>query len=218
MRCTPFVLALSLLAVAACRSSSPNDQSEVSSQQALGLAPEGSAPAGTRVMVRTVDLIDSRRQGTGARFTAKLEADLFANDGTVIARAGNTVYGQIAQAKQAGRLMGKSEMTIILTDINIDNRIIPMQTSAVKAVTQSSTGNTVGRTATGAAIGGIASGSKGAKRGAAIGLGTAALTKGAQISIPPGTLLDFTLANHLVVNTPAPAEKKGGEGGEGKDG
>jgi hypothetical protein len=151
-------------------------------------------PAGTRLMVRTDQTVDSKRHGSGYRFTSKLEADLVDQDGEVLAAKGSVVYAQLAQSKSAGRLGGRSEMTIVITDIMINNQLEPIQTSAVQATGQGNAKNTAGRVGVGAAIGGIANGSKGARRGAAVGATTAVLTGGQQINIPANTLLDFTLA------------------------
>ena len=205
--CIPLLLSATCIVPLGCKGPNPHSQSQEPVQPIVTTpAPAGSVPAGSRLMVRTAQLIDSRAQGSGARFTAKLEADLAANDGVVVAKRGTNVYGQIAQAKQAGRLDGKSEMTILLTDIMIDNQLRPIQTSAVLAVTEGSGKSTVGRVGVGAAVGGIAKGSKGAKRGAAVGLASAALTTGNQINIPAGTLLEFILADHLVLQPAAPQE------------
>ena len=72
-------------------------------------------PAGTRILIRTVDAIDSSKQKTGFRFTATLETDLQAED-KVVAPRGTTVYGRLAQASSAGRMSGSSELTLELTD------------------------------------------------------------------------------------------------------
>jgi hypothetical protein len=47
-------------------------------------------PAGTRILIRTIDPIDTTKQKTGYRFTATLETNLQAED-TVIAPRGTTV-------------------------------------------------------------------------------------------------------------------------------
>jgi len=151
------------------------------------------------MMVRMTQPLNSGRQGAGTRFTATLEANLVDTDGKVVAERGATVYGQLAQAQSAGRLAGRSQMTMILTDILIDNTLVPVRTSSVQAVSQqSSGGSTVRNVGAGAAIGGIAGGSSGARRGAAIGLGGSALSRGGQINIPAGTILEFQLGDHLV--------------------
>jgi len=122
-----------------------------------------------------------------------LEADL-AVDGTVVAPRGSNVYGELIDAKQAGRLVGKSEMTITFTGLMINNQIRPIRTGAIQAVAESGSGkNTVGKTARGAAIGGLIDGSSGAKTGAKVGLGVSVLTRGGRINIPANTLLEVPL-------------------------
>src|SRR6516162_7445847 len=76
-------------------------------------------PAGTRILIRTVDAIDSSKQKTGFRFTASLETNLQVED-TVVAPRGSTVYGRLAQASSAGRMSGSSQLTLELTDIVIN--------------------------------------------------------------------------------------------------
>ncbi len=192
-------LAASALTLVACAGTSPSSSQTQPQTVVTTPPPEGSVPAGSRMMVRMTQSLNSGRQGAGTRFTATLEANLVDTDGTVVAERGATVYGQLAQAQSAGRLAGRSEMTIILTDILIDNQLVPIRTSSVQAVSQqSSGGGTARNVAAGAAVGGIASGSSGARRGAAVGLGVSALSRGGQINIPAGTILDFQLGDHLV--------------------
>jgi len=154
------------------------------------------ASVGSRMVVRTSTSIDSRQHKTGHKFTTRLEADLVAGD-VVVAPRGSTVYGVIAQAKQSGRAAGSSSLEITFTDIMLNNQMVPIQTTGVKAVTDSTTKSTVGRTARLAAIGGLANGSKGARNAAKVGLGVSLLTSGNSINIPAGTLLEFQLAAPL---------------------
>ncbi len=156
----------------------------------------GVAPIGTRVVVRTNTTINSRQHKAGHKFTVRLEADLVANN-VVIAPRGATVYGMINQAKQSGRLLGKTSVQLSMTDIMIANQIKPIKTSEIKAVTQGTGKSTVSRTARLAAIGGLANGSDGAKNMAKVGVGVSLLTSGNSINIPAGTLLEFQLAQPL---------------------
>ena len=59
-------------------------------------------PAGTRILIRTIDPIDTTKQKTGYRFTASLETNLQADD-VVVAPRGTTVYGRLADASSARR-------------------------------------------------------------------------------------------------------------------
>jgi len=157
-------------------------------------------PAGTRILIRTVDAIDSSKQKTGFRFTASLETNLQVED-TVVAPRGSTVYGRLAQASSAGKMSGSSELTLELTDIVINGTAYALLTSTYEVKGKGEGGNTakkvVGGAGLGALIGGIAGGGKGAGIGAAAGAagGTAvaASKKGQQLQIPSETLLEFRL-------------------------
>src|SRR5215218_8164332 len=69
-------------------------------------------PAGTVLLVRMMDGISSQNK-PGSKFTTVLESDL-AVDGTVVAKAGTKVYGELEAAKQAGRAVGRSSLDISL--------------------------------------------------------------------------------------------------------
>jgi hypothetical protein len=157
-------------------------------------------PAGTRILIRTVDAIDSTKQKTGFRFTANLETNLQAED-KVIAPRGSTVYGRLAQASSAGRMKGSSQLTLELTDIVINGTSYPLLTSTYEVKGKGEGGNTakkvIGGAGLGALIGGLAGGGKGAAigvtAGAAGGTAVAAAKKGEQLQIPSESLLEFRL-------------------------
>lgn len=157
-------------------------------------------PAGTRILVRMVDSVNSSKQKAGYRFTATLEANLQAYDVTV-AKKGTTLYGVLAQASSSGRFKGSSELVLELTDIVINGTTYPLLTSTYEVKGKGEGGNTtkkvVGGAGLGALIGGIAGGGKGAGIGALAGAGAgtavAATKKGEQVSVPSETLLEFRL-------------------------
>jgi hypothetical protein len=157
-------------------------------------------PAGTRILIRMVDSIDTTKQTKGYRFTATLETNLQAED-TVVAPRGTTLYGRLAGASSAGRMSGSSELTLELTDIVINGTAYPLLTSTYEVKGKGEGGKTakkvVGGAGLGALIGGIAGGGKGAGIGAAAGAATgtavAGAKKGQQLQIPSETLLEFRL-------------------------
>jgi hypothetical protein len=159
-------------------------------------------PAGTRILIRMIDSVDSSKQKAGARFTASLETNLMGDNDVVVAPRGTMVYGQLASAESAGRMKGSSELTLELTDIVINGTAYPLLTSTYEVKGNGEGSNTakkvVGGAGLGALIGGIAGGGKGAGIGALAGLagGTAiaASKKGQQVSIASETLLEFRLA------------------------
>lgn len=163
-------------------------------------------PAGTRILIRMVDSIDSSKQKAGYRFTASLETNLQAN-GVTVAPRGATVYGRLASAQSAGRMSGSSELTLELTDIVIQGTSYPLLTSTYEVKGQGEGSKTakkvVGGAGLGALIGGIAGGGKGAGIGALAGAGAgtavAATKKGEQLSIPRESLLEFRLQQPAIL-------------------
>jgi len=153
-------------------------------------------PAGTRIVVRTTLSLNSQKHAIGHKFIARLEANLMVGEVVAIPR-GATLYGVVSDAKKSGRLRGKASIELAFTDVMINNQLIAIQTTEVKAITEDTGKKTVGRTARAAAIGGLANGSDGAKTGAAIGLGLALLGGGSSINIPSGTMLEFQLSAPL---------------------
>lgn len=158
-------------------------------------------PAGTRLLVRTVDSVDSEKQQAGHRFTANLETNLTLDD-TVVAPRGTPVHGRLTNAQAAGRMSGGGNLTLELTDIIIHGTAYPIVTGTYEVRSKGKGEKTakriIGGAGLGALIGGIAGGGMGAGIGAASGaaLGTtvSAATKGKQVSVPSESLLEFQLA------------------------
>ena len=157
-------------------------------------------PAGTRILIRMVDSVDSSTQKVGYRFTANLETNLQVDE-VVVAPRGTKLYGRLAQAKSAGNMSGGAELTLELTDIVVNGTAYPLLTSTYQVASQGQGGKTgkrvVGGTGLGALVGGLAGGGKGAAIGAGVGAaaGTtvSAATKGKQVSVPSESLLEFRL-------------------------
>src|SRR5215510_8319853 len=86
-------------------------------------------PAGTRLLVRTTNNIDSRSSRPGSRFTGTLETNLHLDNVTVAPR-GTTVHGRLVEATSAGRTAGRSRLTLELTDIVINGNANPIVTQS----------------------------------------------------------------------------------------
>lgn len=157
-------------------------------------------PTGTRLLIRTIDAIDSDRNQVGDKFQASLEQPIVIDDITV-APKGADVYGRLAEAQAAGHIAGRSELKLELTGIVVNGETIPLVTGDYSVSGSSRGASTAkrvgGGAAVGALIGALAGGGKGAAIGAGIGggAGTAVqvVTKGEQVHVPSETLLEFTL-------------------------
>ena len=161
-------------------------------------------PGGTRIMVRTVDAIDSDRNQVGDRFQASLEQPLVIEDVVVVPK-GADVYGRLTQASEAGRIQGRSQLKLELTGIVVNGQTIPLFTGEYSLSGSSRGATTAKRVGTGAAvgavIGAIAGGGKGAAIGAGVGAGAGTavqvMTKGDHVHVPSETLLEFVLQQEV---------------------
>ena len=166
-------------------------------------------PDGTPIMIRTTVAIDTDRNRVGDLFDAILEEHLVSNNRIVVPR-GSTVKGRIAYAEESGKLTGKSQLVLELTELVVNGRSYALRTSDYSEVGASRgkrTAATVGGTAAlGAIIGAIAGGGKGAAvgaaSGAAVGTGVQVMTRGQVLKIPAETVLEFRLRSPLTIDAP----------------
>lgn len=165
--------------------------------------PRVMVPAGTALFVRMVDGLDTSSAYTGQLFSATLSSNLAAN-GAVVAYAGTTVYGEVVEAKSAGRAAGKSELRLQLTQIIINGTAIPIMTdvfdSEGKSSGKRSAKRLFGGAGLGAAIGAIAGNAgMGAAIGAVAGGVGSVAQKGDQVQIPSEAQLSFTLQQPVML-------------------
>ena len=160
-------------------------------------------PGGTQVRVETAATIDSRNSRPGQEFRGFLVGDLKTPDGRVVATSGSPVYLMVTDRGQAGRMIGKSSLAVRLSAITANGRRVPVDGSVIFLEAQKSQGRDTARKALiGAGIGAIANDDdhrRGARKGALVGLGAAALTKGKAVSIPSGKVLTFTIRSDVKI-------------------
>ncbi len=180
-------------------------------------------PAGSTITVRMIDSVDSATNHAGEVFHASLDAPIVVND-EVIVPSGANAYVRLVEAKSAGRMTGRSELSLELNRIEFQGKTYSVATAAYSQAGSSRGKRTAatigGGAALGALIGAVAGGGKGAAIGAAVGAGAGtgvqAATKGQQIKIPSETRLDFRLEHPLDItyipgkqgraHRPAPAD------------
>jgi len=163
-------------------------------------------PANAIVTVRTIDSIDSKTNQAGQVFKASLDAPIVV-DNRVIVPSGADAYVKLANAKSAGKVTGRSELSLELASIVFQGNTYNVVSSDVKQSGASrgkqSAERIGGGAALGALIGAVAGGGKGAAIGAAVGggagTGVQVFTHGQQVKIPSETRLDFTLQQPLEI-------------------
>jgi hypothetical protein len=157
-------------------------------------------PSGTTIVVRMIDDVDSQRDRVGQTFRASVDEPVMVNGETVIPR-GADVVAKLVDDKESGKLTGRTELTMDLMSVQINGRMVDIDTQSVTQASESRTGKSAkvvgGTAALGAIIGAIAGGGKGAAigagAGAAAGGAAQVITKGQRVKIPSESRLTFTL-------------------------
>lgn len=167
------------------------------------------APAGTELVVRTVETIDSRTAGADQIFSAIVEREVTNDSGHVVVPEGSSAQLMIRQVSSGGAT-GSPEMVLDIQSITIDGRRYLVSTADVTLQSETGIGKnkrtaqTVGAgAALGTIIGAIAGGGKGAAigvlAGAAGGAGVQVLTKGRDVHVPAETVVKFRLDKRVTL-------------------
>jgi len=163
-------------------------------------------PAGTNLVVRMIDPVDSETAHVGQSYAASLDQPVMLNGESVIPR-GADVTVKLVDSKESGKLTGKAELTLDLASVRVGGKMVDINTSTVQRESDSRGARTAkvagGTAAVGAIIGAIAGGGKGAAigagAGAAAGAGAEVVTKGQKVKIPAETRLTFVLGSDVVI-------------------
>jgi hypothetical protein len=164
-------------------------------------------PAGTWVTVRVNQPLSSDHNQSGDSFTATLIQPLVAN-GRLVARAGQTVGGVVADSKKAGRVKGTSELGLKLTEMSlVDGRQVQIASTLMQRRGDTSVGRDAAAigttTGVGAAIGAAADGGFGAGMGAIGGAVVSTIgvlvTRGRPTEVYPEQVLTFKLERPIAI-------------------
>jgi len=192
-------------------SSSAQQPQQTAQAPAPAPAPPLVIPAGTSVIVRMGNTINTKTANAGDSFTGTLAHSIAVN-GVVAIRAGAGVAGTVVDAKSPGRFKGEGYLSIALTSINVKGVPTSIHTSEYAQTLKGKgkrTGAFVGGGAGGGAlIGGIAGGGKGALIGGLVGAGAgtagAAFTGNKELTVPAESVVTFKLRNSITVQQSAP--------------
>lgn len=181
-------------------------------------------PEGTSIQLRLTSTLSTRTSKTGDAFDATVTEPVYVPGTSEIAiPAGSTVKGSLGQVERPGRVSGTASLQLRYETISLpsgEHASLQASTAAVRDKESSkvdqgegtvkgkkSTGRDVatvgGTTALGAIIGGIAGGGKGAAIGAGVGAaagtGGVLMTRGKEIDLPSGTIVEIKLLRDLEV-------------------
>jgi hypothetical protein len=158
-------------------------------------------PAGTNFIIRMIDSVDSQTARIGQTFAASMDAPVKDPNGSVLIPKGAEVLVKLVDAKQSGKIAGRTELALSLMQVKVNGQWEDVNTQTVSQKSADRAGRsaeTIGGGAVGGAIlGGILGGGKGAAVGAAAGAagGTAVelATSGQRVRVPSETRLTFVL-------------------------
>ena len=163
--------------------------------------------AGTALNVRLEDSVSTERNSSGDNFRASLTAPVIV-DGFVIADRGSKVQGQVVEAERSGRVKGRANVSLALTEINTtDGQRVRVQTNSVIREASASKGSDTAKIAAGSALGALIGGLTGGGKGAAIGAGAGGAagtgvvlgTRGKGVTLPNETALTFKLVSPVTI-------------------
>jgi len=163
-------------------------------------------PAGTNMVVRMGNTIDTKTANAGDTFTGTLAHAVAVGDDIAIP-AGSNVSGTVVASKSPGKFKGEGELVVSLTTVDVNGVPTSIQTSnygvTVKGKGKRTAVITGGGAGGGALIGGLAGGGKGALIGGLLGAGAgaagSAFTGNKDLQIPAESAVTFKLANSITV-------------------
>jgi hypothetical protein len=158
-------------------------------------------PAGTNIVVRMIDGVDSETARQGQTFAAAIDQPVTLANGQVAIDRGADVVVKLVDAKGSGTFTGRAELALNLQSVKVNGRTVDVNSQSVSRVSDSRGNQTAKRGAAGAIVGAglgaVFGGGKGAAEGAAVGgaagAGTQVMTKGERVRIPSETRLTFVL-------------------------
>jgi hypothetical protein len=178
-------------------------------QDAPIVSPPLTMKPGTPLTIRINEPLSSDDNRVGDVFSATLTQPVIVL-GIVVARYGQTVTGQVVEAKKAGRVSGVSHLGLTLTNLTlVDGQTVPIHSQLLVREGPTSVGRDAaaiaGTTGLGAAIGATVGWGTGAAIGAAAGAAASTigvlLTRGSPTVVQPETSLTFQVTAPVTIET-----------------
>ena len=160
--------------------------------------------AGTRLVVRNNETIDSKTAAPGQTYGGVIEQSVVDTTGRVVIPRGSPATLVVRSANGQGKIQGQSELALDIDAVSVAGRRYRVETTDVIQKGTAGLGENKrtatflgGGTALGALLGAVAGGGRGAAigavSGAAAGTATQAVTRGHGVRVPAETLMTFRL-------------------------
>ena len=163
-------------------------------------------PAGTSLAVSVLSNLGSKTSQVEDVVKGALAKPLVI-DGITAVPQGAEMRGVVSDAKESGRVKGKASLGIAFDRLVVRGETHQIQTAPVVLEAQDKKSDDVKKgglgAAAGAVVGGIAGGGTGAAIGAvAGGAGTVLATKGKEVEVPAGTVINVLMQSPLTLQVP----------------
>jgi hypothetical protein len=178
----------------------PDAEPSVSSMPAPAPPAAVQLSAGTNLVIRMIDAVDSEKASVGQTFRATMDEPVTLNGDTVIQR-GSDVMVKLVDSKSSGRATGRAELALSLQSISVNGHMVDINTQTITKESDSRGKKTATAAGVGAALGAIIGAAAGGGKGAAVGAGAGAATgagvematKGERVRVPSEARLTFVL-------------------------
>ncbi len=159
-------------------------------------------PVGTELDVRLQTALNSATAKLEQRFEATTVVDL-AMQGHVVLPAGSIVRGFVGSVRPATRTTRQGSLTLSFDEVILQSGPVRMRATVTRAL-DGKLSEDASRVGTGAVVGAILGGLLGGGKGLLVGVlvgggGTIAATDGANVDLPPGTILRLRVDSPLEI-------------------
>jgi hypothetical protein len=164
-------------------------------------------PAGTELKIRIDQRISAKTSRPGEGFSGEIVEPVVASDGSALIPKGARVKGVVDAAHRRGHFKGRSILELRLTALELNGQECPLKTADLQRTKKGKGKRTAafigGGAGLGMLVGGVATGGVGLLVGGLVGGGAgtavAGLTGNRDINIPAESVVQFRLADDLVV-------------------
>jgi hypothetical protein len=167
---------------------------------------EVTVPAGTSLAVTVLSNLASTTSQVEDRVRGSI-AKAVVIDGVTAVPTGSEIIGAVSDVKQSGRVKGKASIGFRFDRLVVRGDTHQIQTAAVIQEAEDKKSDDVKKGGIGAGLGAVVGGIAGGGTGAAIGAvagGTGAVlgTKGREVEIPAGTVVNVLLQTPVTLQVP----------------
>jgi hypothetical protein len=168
---------------------------------------EVTIPAGTRLSVTVLSALASDTSKVEDPVEGSLAKPVLVS-GTAALPEGVRIAGSVIEAKPSGRVKGRASIAFRFDRLEMNGETIRMRTATVAREAEADTKSDVKKGGIGAGIGAVVGGVVGGGKGAAIGAvaggaGGVLATRGDEVEVPAGAVVDVLLQDALTVTVPS---------------